>query len=155
MEIQNEMRGNRKTQKQDIKVKKKCFKCSEEKSIDNFLYRKDREAYRNECKQCSAESRKKYRRENKEKVRDIQYRYSYGISLKEYEEMSKKQEEKCAICNIHSKYTRHSKLVVDHDHDTGEVRSLLCDKCNQAIGLLQDNSEFCSSAAAYLKEYSK
>ena len=134
---------------------KKCTCCGASKPLEDFHYRKDRDTYRTECKQCTKDKAKIYRKENKNKVRDIQYRYSYGITLEEYNKAATEQNNCCAICGIDAKYTRHSKLVVDHDHETGEVRKLLCDKCNQAIGLLQDSSDFCNSAAEYLKGFNK
>jgi hypothetical protein len=134
---------------------KTCRTCGEDKELDEYYYRKDRDVYRPECKNCLSEKARIYRKENKEKVRDTQYRYTYGISLQEYNELAQEQNNCCAICGIHAKHTHNSKLVVDHDHDTGEVRGLLCSKCNKGIGLLQDNSDFCNSAAEYLKGFNK
>lgn len=45
------------------------------------------------------------------------------------------------------------KLVVDHDHETGQVRDLLCHNCNRALGLFQDNIEIVDSALEYLKQW--
>ena len=63
---------------------KKCTCCGASKPLEDFHYRKDRDTYRTECKQCTKDKAKIYRKENKNKVRDIQYRYSYGITLEEY-----------------------------------------------------------------------
>ena len=82
------------------------------------------------------------------------YQRVYGITEAEYEAMKKAQKNKCMICfsegfaignNGHTE-----KLVVDHDHETGQVRHLLCHNCNRALGLLQDSVELVESAASYL-----
>lgn len=71
----------------------------------------------------------------------------YGISPGVYEDMLRDQDNKCRICK------QHKPLVVDHDHNTGEVRGLLCHLCNRAIGFLQDDFDIVTSAAKYLKEW--
>lgn len=72
----------------------------------------------------------------------------YGISLAQYEEMYSKQEGRCAICRRHqSELVR--RLVVDHDHVTGNIRSLLCVKCNVGLSVIEDQ-EFCARASIYL-----
>jgi hypothetical protein len=45
------------------------------------------------------------------------------------------------------------KLAVDHCHDTGKVRRLLCHNCNRALGLFKDNSDILRKAADYVEEY--
>lgn len=79
---------------------------------------------------------------------------SYGITLKQYEELHRKQESLCAICcregfvmAIHHKM----KLVVDHCHQRGLVRGLLCHNCNRALGLLRDSEETLQRAIDYLR----
>ena len=42
---------------------------------------------------------------------------------------------------------------VDHDHETNQLRALLCGSCNRAIGLLQDSVLVVESALAYLKKW--
>ena len=54
-------------------------------------------------------------------------------------------EHKCKICS-----SSKSKLVVDHNHTTGEVRGLLCPACKAAIGLLEDDMILAHHASAYL-----
>lgn len=71
----------------------------------------------------------------------------YGIEPERYEEMRNEQDGKCAIC------FSVKELVVDHNHDTGEIRSLLCHLCNRALGFLQDDFNIVSNAAEYLKKW--
>lgn len=61
---------------------------------------------------------------HRRKVRCAHLRRVYGITLTDYMEMAKKQKNKCLICN------KKKKLAVDHDHETGVVRGLLCINCN-------------------------
>ena len=56
---------------------------------------------------------------------------------------------KCAVCGC----TDRSQLVLDHDHDTNEVRGVLCKKHNSAIGFLGDSLEYVENACNYLKEH--
>lgn len=85
------------------------------------------------------------------------YVRNYGITEQEYEEMKSAQDYKCFLCgsegflignNNHSE-----KLAVDHNHDTGEVRKLLCHNCNRALGLMQDNPDLLRKAADYIEAH--
>lgn len=68
----------------------------------------------------------------------------YGISQTEFEKMHKRQKGRCAICNAKTK------LTVDHDHKTTQVRGLLCLKCNAALGMLADSISNLQAAIFYL-----
>jgi hypothetical protein len=74
----------------------------------------------------------------------------YGLSPTDYEAMLQLQGGVCAICKSASKRRR---LDVDHDHQTGKVRGLLCEMCNKAIGGLGDSVERVESALMYLKKH--
>ena len=58
----------------------------------------------------------------------------------------------CAICSI-SKKDNGKDLAVDHCHSTGKIRGLLCNKCNPAIGFLQDSPEIAKNALEYIKKH--
>jgi len=70
---------------------------------------------------------------------------NYGITIEDYDEMVEAQEGRCLICIEPT-----DKLVVDHDHETGKVRGLLCSACNTGIGHLKDSTERLFSAIDYL-----
>lgn len=78
----------------------------------------------------------------------------YGITAQDYNALLAQQDHCCAICRApHFHGVRdgmESPLVVDHCHDTGAVRALLCPKCNMAIGLLGDDPITAQVAADYL-----
>ena len=79
---------------------------------------------------------------------------SYGIDFKEYEEMLLTQDGKCAICKAEPPKNQHkTRLNIDHNHETGKVRGLLCDCCNRALGLMRDNTDLLSKAIDYLTKY--
>lgn len=71
----------------------------------------------------------------------------YGLTLEGYEQLVNDQDGVCAIC--FSPPTEEH-LCVDHDHETGEIRSLLCRSCNMALGLFKESQEIVTRAARYL-----
>lgn len=72
---------------------------------------------------------------------------NYGLLREQYDAMLEEQEHKCKVCVQTSKYRLH----VDHDHETDEVRGLLCNKCNRGLGLLSDSLEVLKKAISYLE----
>jgi hypothetical protein len=86
-----------------------------------------------------------YRKRHREAVRRYKRRKKYGITEAEYRELKRASKGRCAICN------RKARLVIDHDHITGKVRGLLCDKCNGGLGCLDDNIAGLRRAIKYLK----
>ena len=73
----------------------------------------------------------------------------YGITLSEYQVLLDSQKGVCKICE--KKCESGKILCVDHNHDTGQIRGLLCTKCNKGLGLFKDNYELLKRAAKYLK----
>jgi hypothetical protein len=73
---------------------------------------------------------------------------TYGITVEEYEFLAVLQEDRCAICGSIDPARQ---LSVDHDHQTGKVRGLLCGNCNVGIGMFQDDPYRLDAAAAYLR----
>ena len=83
---------------------------------------------------------------------------NYNITLERYNEMFSEQDGKCKICNqsekrIHPKTKIKRRLTVDHNHETGAVRSLTCANCNSLLGMANDNPEILRSAAKYLEDH--
>lgn len=84
----------------------------------------------------------------RDKRDDYRLRWQYGINLEDYMSLLDAQNGTCFICK--SPPVNH-KLMVDHDHDTGVVRGLLCAQCNHGIGNFQDNPELIRRAATYVE----
>lgn len=80
------------------------------------------------------------------KLHDTNLRKKFGIGLIQYETMLQEQDGLCYLCGV--KYSRN--LAVDHNHQTGKVRRLLCSMCNQALGLFKDNRDVLLRAADYV-----
>ncbi len=96
---------------------------------------------------------KAYRERNKQLLSDKDRQRKFGITRKEYAELFHKQSGVCAICKSSETATRMGKikaLAVDHDHNTGQVRGLLCSDCNTGIGKLKEDPEILHSALRYL-----
>jgi hypothetical protein len=70
------------------------------------------------------------------------------LSLDQYYSFHEAQDFACAICK------KDEPLVIDHDHDTGKVRGLLCNPCNKALGFFRESRSSLQSADAYLAESS-
>ncbi|KKN36747.1 hypothetical protein LCGC14_0770530 [marine sediment metagenome] len=91
---------------------------------------------------------------NKKELRNRFLLRTYGIRIEEYEELLQSQNNKCAICGILVKRGRRKKnFAVDHNHETGEVRGLLCEDCNRGIGLLREDIGILQKAIKYLESF--
>ena len=80
-----------------------------------------------------------------EQRRNIHLKHRYGITLADYNRMAEEQGGKCAVCReppsrANTRSHWRGKLCVDHCHDSGKVRGLLCNDCNLAIGYAKTES---------------
>lgn len=151
-------------------TRKQCSTCREKKELTEF--NKDKRSTTGfcfECKKCRSKRRKlsqhkisaynkKWRSENLEyaKLRDKRHnlKRNFRLTLEEYEHMKAAQNYGCAICQKNRSSIKKD-LCVDHDHETGKIRGLLCDNCNRGIGLLQDNINLLHKAIEYLTNSKK
>lgn len=108
--------------------------------------RKKQKEYYHKHKEEHKERRKEYARTHKRQSKSYKLLLYYGINIEQHEEMYRKQEGKCATCGIYQ-----DSLVVDHNHQTGKVRKLLCKKCNLALGYVNDDPDILRNMIAYLK----
>lgn len=133
---------------------KRCSRCKSEKSESEFYRRvTSSDGLQSQCKVCVCEACYEYRKQNKRKIYDRRLQREYGISIDDYDRMATTQGHKCAICGGQNLGKNRSRFDVDHDHVTGQVRALLCGKCNQGIGLMQDDPDLLEKAADYIRAF--
>ena len=124
-----------------------CYSCKETRRVHQFY------GDGNECKGCQSIRKAKSYLENQPKHRESWLQKNYKISVQEYEDQFRAQTGICAICKRTDLSGR--RLAVDHDHETGRLRGLICLKCNRGLGCFDDNKEFLANAVTYLKEANK
>jgi len=137
-----------------------CPKCESAKPEDHF------NKHRRECKGCRAAAQRNYVTRNKDAVtarnrtwrttdrnqKAAHLRRMYNLSLEAYDNMLASQGGTCAICKNDCPTGR--LLAVDHDHETGRVRGLLCARCNPGLGYFADSPDLLAAAADYLRSRS-
>lgn len=104
-----------------------------------------------------AAHQKEYRAVRREDFRDAERQRKFGVTRAQYADMFLAQEGACAICRQPETATRNGlvkALAVDHCHETGAVRGLLCVACNTGIGKFNDNRSTMLSAIKYLDKHS-
>lgn len=107
--------------------------------------------YYEQNKETILQKNKTYHKNNKIKIRNYQLKRNYGITLDEYNKMLVSQNHRCAICEVDEVHAGKNGLYVDHNHETNQVRGLLCPKCNFLIGLAQENTSVLQEAIEYLR----
>ena len=85
----------------------------------------------------------------------------YGVTLEQWEEMLKVAQHRCEACGdplseqvVHPR-TGKPFLVLDHDHESGAPRGVLCSRCNKALGFVQDSIEVLDKLKEYLMKHGK
>jgi hypothetical protein len=139
-----------------------CKGCSVEKPVSEYYkkgaLRKDgTQTYRAFCKECyNAQSMDTYfEQSGKEKQKKRSFRSlmaSYGITEEIYEQERINQNYCCKLCGTHENTQHHGRLHVDHCHETGLYRGLLCNVCNMGLGAFKDNTYVMQKAIEYLNE---
>lgn len=135
---------------------KYCSTCGAEKLLTEFHKNKQRtDGLQNKCKNCM----KGFRKYNPIAKKKSAILNNYGLVWEEYIELYNSQEGKCKICKEfisieinNAKSNDRTKAQIDHNHDTGEVRGLLCMSCNKGLGFLKDNITILENSINYLRE---
>ena len=99
----------------------------------------------NNCVQCDADAQARI----KEQKKNSRVEKLYGLSPQAHEALFLEQEKACRICGWEAENRR--QLHVDHCHKSNVVRGLLCSRCNQALGLFEDNPHMIRRAADYVE----
>lgn len=134
-----------------------CRVCGKEKNIDLFAKgKKNKDGYRNECKECSAayyrDYYKKYPDRYKEKSKNQKHHKRHGLSDDQYDFLINLHGGMCHLC-----LTKEASRI-DHDHSCCNknrscgkcVRGVLCNSCNTAIGLLKEDAQTINRIEEYI-----
>lgn len=115
----------------------RCDECREAKRLENALMNPRRkEDVRSE-------------RSLKKPMSSLEYSLrKYGITLLDFNRMNEEQAGKCALC---FSFPDTERLFVDHCHETGRVRGLLCRKCNTTLGFARDDADLLRRMANYVE----
>ncbi len=138
---------------------KTCTKCNKEKDYTFFAKGKAyKDGYKSWCKDCNNGWTRQWYSDNNEEIKskysyeknkDQKLKKTFGIGYQEYLTMLSIQDNRCAICGTDNPGQR--SFHVDHCHDTGKVRGLLCGNCNSGIGNLRDDIDLLKRAIEYLE----
>lgn len=141
-----------------------CSKCKQNKFISEFHKQNDRKSgRRSACKKCCDNYRKKnqdkynkyvkdWNRRNPDKIKNTKLIRGFGITLEQYNGIFAEQRGCCVICGKHQSELKKS-LAVDHDHESGVIRQLLCNHCNLILGLVQDNISLLEEFIKYVQKH--
>ena len=134
---------------------KTCTKCSIVKQWEAFSKQGNgKHGLRSHCKACcSAAGKQRYlefRDSYKIKGRANHLQKTFGLTLTDFTSLLTKQKGTCAICNSNTPGGRGT-WHVDHCHESGTIRGLLCMNCNQGLGRFHDNTTFLQNAINYLQ----
>lgn len=128
-----------------------CRKCSYE-VFDHVKWQKDNPGK-------LAGYHQKYYRKNKNKIwrcrRSSELKRDYGITIEDYERMVAEQKGACAICEREPQGNPKNPrrvLFVDHNHETGQVRGLLCPRCNAFVAYIENHGHLLDKLRSYLEK---
>jgi hypothetical protein len=130
---------------------KTCRTCKETKPIEEFGKNPTGTfGVRGTCKVCRAS--------NRERTRGYNIKSKYGITLEELVIMYNNQDGCCSICDkemdLYNECAKRADIAnIDHCHETGKIRALLCNHCNTGLGKFMDDPELLLKAADYLNYY--
>lgn len=135
---------------------KKCPRCGVEKSEEEYPLDPSRKSGRHAyCRPCRSEDARE--RSAKRVADGTQSQYALktaarrlGVSVEQVQEMNDEQEGRCPICGG-LPTGNHSRLVLDHCHESGNFRGLICGHCNTGLGMFEDKPEVLRAAADYLE----
>lgn len=140
---------------------KVCTQCGQTLPFDLFYKQRDcRSGVATECKKCHNRRSLEWARANPDASHQHDHKFKlarYGLSPLDFAVLFTQQDGRCLICLQPETRTRRNgevaKLSVDHDHETGRVRGLLCQTCNQALGKFRDDPDILERAARYIRNH--
>jgi len=141
-------------------LEKRCPRCGETKTAAHFAKDgKSRDGLYSHCRDCHSIIGKQRYEQDRAKSRQRSITRRYGLSSEAYDSLWDSQNGRCAICDkvlmvrlLSGRGVARDAPVIDHDHDTGRVRGILCNPCNTGIGGLQHDPAILARAIRYLEE---
>ena len=130
---------------------KNCPNCKESKPVDEYW------KGQSSCISCTKEKQKNRWASRTPKKRLEQHlKYKYNVTVVELKETLKEQDDKCAICkselpDLLIYEDRRRGYAIDHNHDTGKFRGILCLTCNTLLGMAKDDKDVLLAAVDYLE----
>lgn len=103
-----------------------------------------------ECKKVGKTYHANQYKKHRGKRLSSKLKQSYGITLEQYQVLFDHQKGQCAVCGISKTYGNRA-LSVDHNHQTGKIRGLLCGACNSALGYINESETIALSLIEYIK----
>jgi hypothetical protein len=141
--------------REEEEMKMYCPMCKQNKDTSKFsISRTRRRAVHSYCVDCDRARCKIYYQSIKEQVREANLKSTYGITLSDFDSMLDAQKGRCAICLTDTPGGK-GRFHIDHDHDSGKVRGLLCTNCNLGIGNMKDSPAILLAAMKYLEIHGK
>jgi N12 class adenine-specific DNA methylase len=117
---------------------------------NNSEFLEKRRIYSKKYNEKNKDRIKEYNSRTKEYQKNINLKRRYNITEEEYKTLLESQQNCCDICKI-----KVDELCIDHCHKTGKIRSLLCHKCNTAIGLFSEDTKVLQNAIEYIQKHKK
>lgn len=152
-------------------TEKACKKCGETKPIGQYHRRRSaKDGRQTICGTCATaialafnQSHPEYHRrhardwarKNPERKADNHLKWRLGVEYGTYDRMLVEQGGKCAICETTDPGARTKRFHMDHDSATGDIRGLLCSRCNTGIGQMRHSQPLLLAAIKYLESDSK
>jgi hypothetical protein len=132
---------------------RKCHSCEQKFPAREFFVKHKRNLLKriHHCKTCYPKWKE---REQKRRVREHWMFRCFGMTQREYSDLLCKQHDRCRICHQKPRDESVGKkrhLGIDHNHATGEIRGLLCDRCNKVLGFVREDQALLRRAVLYLK----
>lgn len=139
-----------------VKGRSRCRSCVNENTRARYRASRDeRLLYKKQYNNDNAVQRREYQAEYRKSNPGIIWAQAlkrYGITPEQYAEMEDSQDGRCAACGGEQDNKRARVLCVDHCHNSGRVRGLLCTTCNVALGMLKEQPDRILRLARYAEE---
>lgn len=139
-------------------MNRECTKCGQLKPVEEFHKKAQASSgFNPQCADCKQQYEKERYALNskdqkrKDQVRAYSLRTKYGITIEQYNQLLEKQNHCCALCEKHESAFK-NRLAVDHNHETQEVRGLLCFSCNHRLVGRHKDGKLLRKIADYVEQ---